>query len=277
MIVNRQNRFLRWVKRGSSPDREISCWGNLGYWPVNKTDHLPSYEMAASRLADELVSGLQLNQIQDQASLLVLGCGYGEEVRHWSSSAPKLIITGVDPSSDAVKTARRHLPETRLFNVSALSYLDSLKDERFDLVCGLDCAYHFKDKYKTWQLVHACLIDRGVLAFTDLVIKSPPSTLSAKLWLRVCSTLFSIPFTQWQTLEEYQQSMQEIGFSVTTKEVISTEVLDGFCNYVSSPSFSHFESYQGRLKSRVTAYLIGKLRAHNLIDYVLIQAEKKKR
>ena len=250
-------------------------WGNLGYWQGNA-----QYDTAAQALADELLQSM--NPITEKDTVLVLGCGHGEELRHWSASqvaqGDTHIAIGVDIDSVAIDSARKLNPGAQFFIGGADQFLESAKDKQqhFDLICALDCAYHFNGRANTWQLAYGQLAPKGVLAISDLVIADGAHLgFKQTILLKFASAVFSIPFNNWMTSQAYQQELEDMGFEIQYSHACGNEVLDGFYDFTQGPLFEHASVPKSwMLKSKITAHLIKKLRDHSLIDYQIIQAQK---
>lgn len=248
-------------------------WGNLGYWQGCMV-----YATAAQALADQLVYGIDVKN--NKESVLVLGCGHGEELRHWSASrvCSDKGAYGVDIDPAAIDSARKANPDAMFFVGDADGFLVSAKgkQQHFELICALDCAYHFQGRANTWQLAYEQLAANGVLALSDLVLaEGAHSGIKQTLWLKFASAVFSIPFNNWMTSQAYQQELEYMGFEIQYSHTCGDEVLDGFYEFTQGPLFEHASVPKSwMLKSKITAYLIKKLREHNLIDYQIIQAQK---
>lgn len=251
-------------------------WGNLGYWQGSD-----DYAGAAQALADELVHGVNMQQAKP---ILMLGCGHGEELSHWAKSGfynRDSAIYGVDLDKAAIKVATECNPEAHFWMGSAQQYLQHAKgiELSFDGILALDCAYHFDHKFHTWQLAYERLSPQGLLAISDLVLVDNITLgFKQKLWLKLASLVFSIPYENWISSKQYEQRLESMGFKIQRSQLCGAEVLDGFYQFTQGPLFndSAFNKVpkSWMLKSKITGYLIKKLRDRNLIDYQLIQAAK---
>lgn len=262
-------------------------WGNLGYWGENKT-----YAAAAGALADELLKDIDkdidecVTRIDMNApkAILVLGCGHGEELRHWATSKPAYAaytMSGVDLDSSAIDIARQNNPAGQFYLGAADQFLKDAQNRQqsFDVICALDCAYHFENRSHTWQRAYEQLAPNGVLAICDLVIADNAKLgVKPRLWLKLASAVFSIPFQNWVSSEEYQKTLEAMGFNIKHSQSCGVEVLDGFCEFTQGPLFNdanvNHDPKSWMLKSKITGYLIKKLRDRSLIDYQIIQAQK---
>ena len=251
-------------------------WGNLGYWQGSM-----AYATAAQSLADQLVHGIDVKTQKE--SVLVLGCGHGEELRHWSASrvCNDKQAYGVDIDPATIDSARKVNPDALFFVGGADGFLASAKgkQQHFELICALDCAYHFQGRINTWQLAYEQLAANGVLALSDLVLaEGAHFGIKQTLWLKLASAVFAIPFNNWQTCKEYQQELETMGFKIQYSHACGNQVLDGFYDFTQGPLFNDAQFNRvpksWMLKSKITGYLIKKVRDQKLIDYQIIQAKK---
>jgi predicted TPR repeat methyltransferase len=72
-----------------------------------------------------------LARVPDARSLLDVGCGTAEHLRHWSS---RFAVAGVEASDGMVAAARRKLPDVRIEHADMRTF--ELRD-RFDVVCSM--------------------------------------------------------------------------------------------------------------------------------------------
>ena len=274
--VRRQPPFSQSSKFLNYPN-ENSHWGNLGYWVTanNKSEKILDYSAAAQQLAKELIYDLPISKPE---SMLVLGCGAGEEVAYWSRHFPTLRnIQAWDIDKQALAHAEKKLPNVHWYHRSAellSTKCNDSTDLNFDLVCALDCAYHFKQQNQIWAAAYTRLSSHGVLAFSDLVLADGYLSFWDRAWLRFSSFVFSIPYENWKTQSQYDQNLNEIGFKYIEIIPCSEQVLDGFVKFMKSENPNHDLPKRWQLKSRITAMLIKKLRSRKLIEYVIVQGQK---
>ena len=259
-------------------------WGNLGYW----REHT-AYAPAAQALADELLKDIDREGIDKEGevvseAVLVLGCGHGEELRHWATSKPPHVtqaMYGVDLDAGAIEKARECYPQG-VFDVDTADHFlkdAKTKQQSFDVICALDCAYHFEGRAQTWQCAYDQLAPNGVLAISDLVIADNVVLgIKSRLWLKLASAVFSIPYKNWLSSTAYTNELSVMGFNVKHSQSCGVEVLDGFCEFTQGPLFNdpkyNHVAKSWMIKSKITGYLIKQLRDRKLIDYQIIQAYK---
>jgi len=244
-------------------------WGNLGYWPVKPElgQELPlDYQQAAAYLADQLLLTVPLDAAH---RVLVLGCGSGQEVLHWQPAFRQTVeIEGWDTDAAAIATAKQNQPQ-HCWRTQSASMLIA-QPNQYDLICALDCAYHFPNRKRLWQAASASLTYQGRMAVSDLVVVKQHLTLTDRLRLRFAAAVFSIPYENWITAEEYQSQLQRADFDVEQIRFMGEQVLDGFVHYVQDKHFGEGLPKRWQLKSRITKRLIQWLRKHALIDYAVI-------
>ncbi|CEH14780.1 hypothetical protein CBOM_02602 [Ceraceosorus bombacis] len=159
----------------------------------------------------------------------------------------------------------------------AIEFLDSylrqdeaLKGERYDLIYGLDCAYHFRTRDKFLQLASQRLKPGGVLVLFDLVaawpypldrsnqtIRSPsttspqhsshdfsifhadhktpmasPPTLSTRLLHRLTTRLSGVPSTNLKDVSQYLSDLKAAGLQPVEVQDVSSSVFPGFSTFL---------------------------------------------
>jgi predicted TPR repeat methyltransferase len=77
------------------------------------------------------IRDLVLARVPDARSLLDVGCGTAEHLRHWSE---RFAVSGVEASAGMVAVARHKLPDVRIVHADMRTF--SL-DDRFDVVCSM--------------------------------------------------------------------------------------------------------------------------------------------
>ncbi len=249
-------------------------WGNLGYWsakPDLGREHLLDYQQAAATLADQLLLDIPLDAVHH---VLVLGCGSGQEAQHWQSTVLQTAeFEGWDTDPLAIATAKQNQPQHHWRNQSASKLsIHTEHTSQYDLICALDCAYHFPNRERLWRAANTMLTPQGRLAVSDLVVAKQHLTRTDRLRLRFAAAVFSIPNENWITAEEYEDQLQQADFDVEQIRFVGEQVLDGFVHFVQNKHFGEGLPRRWQLKSRITKRLIQWLRKHGLIDYVVIVA-----
>lgn len=275
--------FAQTVRHLNAPDDQ-KHWGNLGYWvSTNNQAFASNYSAAAQALADELIP---LTVTDDVETMLVLGCGGGEELRHWRQSLTNLAYMEAWDTDDAslalAKTKSSNLQST--FEHRSAEYLaqsiptgyPAQKGQAFDLISALDCAYHFQNRSDIWRGAFSSLSAHGCLSISDLVAREcrHDLTFSQRTWLQLASILFSIPNENWVTAKDYQADLKRIGFNSVQVHECGEAVLDGFVRFTQSDRFNRDLPKTWQVKSLITAWLVAQLRKRKLIGYVIIQAKK---
>jgi 2-polyprenyl-3-methyl-5-hydroxy-6-metoxy-1,4-benzoquinol methylase len=160
-------------------DRVVAHWSDVSdlagqWWDV------PAVERRWNTFAsgDEGVSFPQYaagKWLSGRAGLraLSLGCGTGGREIKWAQTGAFELITGIDVSPDAVRSAAGQASEAGLSDVLEFRAADFREvlgsGERYDVVLGLHSLHHFDRISETMQSIAGLLGDGGVLIFDEYV------------------------------------------------------------------------------------------------------------
>ncbi len=214
-------------------------WGNLGLWPdeVQGSD----YAGACTALADRLA---QAAGLQRGTRLLALGCGAGEELRHWQRRFALADSVGLEPDAARRAMARPgdaaghigisddSVSTPRLLDAPA-SQLLGAAGEGFHAVLALDSAYHFGQRARWLAQAHAALRPGGRIAFTDLVLE-PSGALQGlgAAALRRMARRPAIHIPELMPRAGVMAALEAAGFTDLQAIELSHEVLGGFVRFV---------------------------------------------
>lgn len=291
-LLRNKKPFSDTVQHLNWPD-DNSHWGNLGYWPNHKKiepgqqQGSAQYPLAARQLASQLITNLPLQNIE---TVLVLGCGAGEEVSYLSeqllinreqnsenSQVPIVSMEGWDLDHTALNVAQAKMPHQQWKHQSAECLLEIKYQRRFDFIYALDCAYHFKSRQCIWCYAYDALTSGGILAVSDLCLHPDTDKFLSwkhKGWLRFASIMFSIPRENWLLQSDYIAEFKNMGFEVLGQQECGQQVLDGFVQFTQGEQFNRTLPKSWQLKSLITAWLIKQLRRRQLISYFIVQLKK---
>lgn len=163
----------------------------------------PQYERA-----QELLKSLLINE---SASILDVGCGYGNIIAEISQKASKGKSIGIDASPDMIRLAQERFPNSKFTNLEfqqAKAEEMSFKDNSFDAIICFSCLLWVRDPKKALNLMCRFLKPGGVLliltylkesayiTFLDQTLEEFPSYKA----LSASHTMLSI--------EEYQEILK---------------------------------------------------------------------
>lgn len=217
-------------------------WGNLGLWPddLQGTD----YATACTALADCLAQAAALER---GTRLLALGCGAGEELRHWQRRFALADSVGLEPDAARRAIARRGEPAggdgieaidedgaraPRLLDAPASELLAAAGDG-FHTLLALDSAYHFGQRARWLAQAHAALRPGGRIAFTDLVLEPRGALQSlAASALRRLAQLPAVHIPELTPRAGVLAALAAAGFEEVEATDLSHAVLGGFARFV---------------------------------------------
>lgn len=218
-----------------------SYWGNLGYWKS-----AIDYSSACEALAHQLAEAVSLNE---NSRIFDAGFGCGDQLLLWLNHYNAHSIAGINYSKSQTALAKVRLEKMRLEKEDSFRFIIQgdvadlnksiiFETQAINTVLALDCAYHFpsrkhfladsfnllarSDKTKSENQ------SRPVIGLTDLVLASADLSWGKRLLLNAMLKLSKIPKENTVTLEEYENQLQEAGFSNITSKDISKYVLPSF-------------------------------------------------
>jgi cyclopropane fatty-acyl-phospholipid synthase-like methyltransferase len=246
-------------------------WGNLGYW-----ENTDQYHVASEQLAKQVADLAHLDQ---EAHILDIGFGCGEQLLLWAKHYQVASITGLNPSYSQYKYAKQLISDN---NVKATLYnaphthISYLPTQRYSHLISVDAAYFFSHRKQWFSLAHQALSTEGQLVLTDLILPHEPDNLLQKGLLYTLLKLCGVPKENIVTAEVYQKQLTAAGFKHYSMNDISNSVLDGFSQWLPQykqqfPGLSNYPIWQ---KYEGTAKVLAWLRKHDLIRCYLIRAER---
>lgn len=210
-----------------------TSWGNLGYWSADlkegESDEF-TYACAGQRLAVQLGNMAKLDELASEHTVVDTGFGCGDQLIEWNQSFHVNHLYGINYSKSQTLFAQNlivregiegfHLEQGDCCAAKAWGSIPN----GVDRIIALDCLYHFHDKSRYFLNCQNKLALNGVLAVSDLLLQKPLSNPFYKLALRLICKLSNIPFSNLQTLEAYEQSLNEHGLKLVTSSDISEHV-----------------------------------------------------
>ena len=264
-----------------------SLWGNLGLW----TSSSEPYHIAAKRLAKTVGETAQLGE---KDNILDIGIGSGDQILLWLEDFYVAKVTGIEPDSAGFLSASQRLKvfsnaiiihggfEKDEINSPTIHQQISLHQDLFgssqskcNKVLALDCAYFLPNPPFFWNTIADNIKALGTVTLTDLML-ARHLNIRERILLRFISWLTRIPYSNWQTEQQYFQRQGIDRFNARVTRDLSVEVLDGFAAFFENQRKLNIENCPRHelVQPELTSLILKYMRRKNMIRYVMIHALK---
>lgn len=256
------------------------AWTNLGCWQQSDGSPLTHYAEAAEQLAARVGAAA----ITCPGQYVVdLGCGQGASLLLWQQQFATAHAVGLELQATCVETGQAHaragisLHQGRFDQLPLPEPLSTcLPPAGCDAVVCVDAAYHADSLGAFTAVAQKLLRAQGRLAFTT-VLKPPHNSLLSQLQQHLMTGLSGIPKASFVTARELEHTLTRLGFEAIHLEVLDTEVLQGFADFVTRRS-AELPTLKKRsmawLKIAGTAALCRHWFRRQKTHYVLVSAQR---
>lgn len=190
---------------------------NLGYW-----DNTNVTKTACEQMIEKVIT---YANIKEKQTLLDVGFGYGDQDIYLATKISHLNIYGINLIDNQVKKAQQKVIENNLSDRIFLQKGDAVSlnfdDNSFDIIIGIESAFHFNTREKFFKEAFRVLKNRGTLCLTDCL----PIDRNTNADFQTNSERFGIPMENQYDITEYIQKLEKAGFRSITYEDITPKVI----------------------------------------------------
>ncbi|ETX03782.1 MAG: hypothetical protein ETSY1_46140 (plasmid) [Candidatus Entotheonella factor] len=207
--------------------REETDFKNLGYWDDTTLD----LNAAAERLFKTLMAMIP----KKSGRILDAGCGTGGATRRLLESYPPENVWAINISAKQIETTKQNVKGCHAIVMNAVDM--TFEDNFFDTVLSIEAAMHFETRRKFLEESFRVLKQDGCLVLSDILFTSQERLEQNDYFGGVSNHI--------ETIEDYQQLMEEIGFRNVVVKDVSKAVWGS--NFLYNINKLHKEFYHGRL------------------------------
>lgn len=267
-------KYAKLVKFGASLQAPFLNWG---YWET-ETDKVPDTRAEAS--LNLLMQVVRKAKIRKEHYVLDVGCGLGATSFETFRISECQKIIGIDMCCPEIEYARKTFEDYRdnvefkCMNATQLEF-DS---ETFDRVMGIECAFHFKTRELFLKQTKRVLKTDGKLILTDWIKGDTGEGKFASFFANLVLTYWNIPPKNIVNKKQYKIILEQNGFKNIEVYSIAQHVIPPYIKYIQSKKGNReLRGSMGKFDTMLYSIMltvVNRLYKKNMIDYVLVYAEK---
>lgn len=210
--------FEQIEKKNTNVQHALGKHVHWGYWPTPQSTPLP-FEKAAENLVVKLC---QVAQIQNNQSVLDVGCGFGGTIDYLNQQHSELTLTGLNIDQRQLSVAEKNIYAAHGNKINfVLDDACHMKNitHTYDSIIAVESIFYFASRKRFFEVALSHLNEGGSITISDFII-SPFLIPSCKLF-----NIFNIkalhPFGELHfiTLKKYYELSKNFNLNIEVTDI----------------------------------------------------------